>query len=528
MLKALIKKQFASLWYGITSKRGNRGKRSNLLYAFLFIYVFGYFGVMNYNLFKPLCIPFSENNLDWLYFSYAAIFAVIFSTIGGVFTVQSQLYEAKDNDSLLSMPIPPIKILISRLLPIYAQSFVFSSLFVVAAYICYAQSVPISATTAIAWVILCFALPCVGLILCCLLGGVTAWISSKLSNKNIFTIVVSLIFAALYFAFAFRMDEYMTSLITNANAVGGKIKLYFWLFYKFGQAACGDYIALVLFLIVTVAAVVLTFLALSYGYLRIITTKKAQKKPLYNSKQLKSSSTSMALLRKEYRLFFGNAAYLLNCGLGSVFLLAASVYLVFSGNTIVDMVSGIFPDDYAVQFFAIMALCGVCSMNVITAPSISLEGNSLWLIQCLPISTWQALKAKLLLHISVTTPFAVACGTVLAIITESDWLTALMVIATPVAFIVFVGCLGLIYNLKKPNFQWETVTAAVKQSLPVLFTVFSGWAILSLFIILFVTGVFDYIPSVLSCYLPFCIFVLGDAFMIMWLKDKGTKLLMSL
>lgn len=36
-----------------------------------------------------------------------------------------------------------------------------------------------------------------------------------------------------------------------------------------------------------------------------------------------------------------------------------------------------------------LLLCGFASMNFMTAPSISLEGISLWLLQSLPIDTWK-------------------------------------------------------------------------------------------------------------------------------------------
>ena len=49
-----------------------------------------------------------------------------------------------------------------------------------------------------------------------------------------------------------------------------------------------------------------------------------------------------------------------------------------------------------------ICLCGVASMNDMTAPSVSLEGKSLWLMQSLPVTPWQVLKAKLSMQIILT------------------------------------------------------------------------------------------------------------------------------
>ncbi len=528
MLKALIKKQFASMWFGITNRSKGNTKKTAMLFGFLFVYVFGYFGVMNYNLFKPLCLPFAQAGIGWLYFALAAIFAIVFSIIGGVFTVQSQVYEARDNDALLSMPIPPIKILISRLLPIYAQVFLFSSAFLIPVCIPYAMSVEISFGLVLSWALLIFAVPCVGLVLCCLLGWFTAWVSSRMTSKNLFTIVLSLLFIAIYFSVALKMQDYMTSLITSGEAFGNTVKTYLWVFYQFGKAATGDYLSLVLLLVAIAAVVALAFMLLARGYLSIITRKKAKKKAVYRSERLKSSSASMALFRKEAKLFFGNAIYLLNCGLGTLFIIAATVYLIFAGKPLAEVLITLYPGGYTVNFMAIIAISAIASMNIVSAPSISLEGSSLWLLQSLPITPWQVLKTKLYLHLAVTAPFAGICGGVVAYILEADLLTGAVMVVTPMLFVLFVGCLGLIFNLKKPNFNWETITVAVKQSASALLTMLVGWACLSVFIILFVVGVFERIPNILCCYLPLCVFVLADLFMLMWLKDKGAKILATL
>lgn len=43
----------------------------------------------------------------------------------------------------------------------------------------------------------------------------------------------------------------------------------------------------------------------------------------------------------------------------------------------------------SVPLLLCVVLCGFASMNFMTAPSISMEGISLWLLQSLPIDTWK-------------------------------------------------------------------------------------------------------------------------------------------
>ena len=60
------------------------------------------------------------------------------------------------------------------------------------------------------------------------------------------------------------------------------------------------------------------------------------------------------------------------------------------------MLNGMFgSQDGTVLLLVTIMLCGIISMDIMTAPSISLEGKSLWIVQSLPVTSWQVLRAKL-------------------------------------------------------------------------------------------------------------------------------------
>ena len=57
--------------------------------------------------------------MDWLYFTLMGLMAIFLGAFGSVFNTYSSLYIAKDNDFLLSMPIPVKIIMGSRLMSVY-------------------------------------------------------------------------------------------------------------------------------------------------------------------------------------------------------------------------------------------------------------------------------------------------------------------------------------------------------------------------------------------------------------------------
>ena len=126
---------------------GKRKRNVGLLYAFLAIYLALVFGFLFWNSYGTLFDAYCRTlSLDWLYFAMSASSAAMLGVVGSVFITQTQLFDAKDNELLLSMPIKPSTILISRLITLYAWSFFFGAVSSVPAFAVYmvGKSLPVS------------------------------------------------------------------------------------------------------------------------------------------------------------------------------------------------------------------------------------------------------------------------------------------------------------------------------------------------------------------------------------------------
>ena len=102
---------------------GNRRRRSRgmaAVYAALLIYLVVALGGMFALGFSALQ-PLADMGLGWLYFALAGIAAVVLAAGSTILMAQSQLYDAKDNELLLSLPIAPGVVLASRTLALFAM-----------------------------------------------------------------------------------------------------------------------------------------------------------------------------------------------------------------------------------------------------------------------------------------------------------------------------------------------------------------------------------------------------------------------
>ena len=130
MLKALVKKQFRELFQSYFQNRKTGKARSRggiigmfILFVFIMLFLCLVFGIVAFSLAMTLLPP----GLDWLYFSLMSLIALFLGVFGSVFNTYSSLYGAKDNELLLAMPIPPSKLLASRLIGVYAMGLLYEA-----------------------------------------------------------------------------------------------------------------------------------------------------------------------------------------------------------------------------------------------------------------------------------------------------------------------------------------------------------------------------------------------------------------
>ena len=141
MLKTLLKKQMAEIfrtYFYDTRKSKPRSKASTIFLFVMFgVLMIGVLGTMFTLLSVFLCAPLTEAGLAWMYFTVMALLAILFGAFGSVFNTFAGLYLAKDNDLLLSMPIPVRYILTARLLGVYLLGLMYSGVLLLPAVIVY-------------------------------------------------------------------------------------------------------------------------------------------------------------------------------------------------------------------------------------------------------------------------------------------------------------------------------------------------------------------------------------------------------
>ncbi len=527
MLKLLVKKQlfeiFRSYFYD-AKKNKARTKGATIGYIVMFVLLMvcllgTMFGVLS----NTMCGPLAEMGMDWLYFVIMGMIAVFLGAFGSVFNTYSGLYLAKDNDLLLSMPIPVRVIMTSRLLSVYLMGLMYSGIVILPAILVYWFTVPVTAGRILGGVVLLVDISLFVLTLSCALGWVVAKISLKLKRKSFITVIVSLVFFGLYYFVCFRSQAMITDLLLNAEDVGNKLKGIYPL-YLFGRVGCGDGVAMLIVSAVVIALLALVWYLIARSFLHIATASGNSAKTVYHEKAVKPVSADAALLRKELGRFTASPLYMLNCGLGTVFLVVLAVLALIKGREVFLMMNALFAGGEGfVTVLAALCLCLLAGSNDISTPSVSLEGKSLWIAQSLPIDPWQALRAKLRMHLLITELPLVVCAVCVAAVSGAALPEIVMMLVTPMVYVVLSATFGLFMGLKRPNLNWTSEVAPIKQGLAVFLSIFVGWLVAVALGFLYY-ALMARVGAVAFLLAVTALFAVLALVLVRWLKTSGAKI----
>lgn len=510
MLKTLLKKQMAEIfrnYFYDPKKNKMRSRGATAMYIALYVLLMaGVLGGMFALLAVGICAPMAAAGVGWLYYLVMGLIAVLLGAFGSVFSTYSSLYLSKDNDLLLSMPIPVRYVMASRLLGVYLLGLMYSGVATVPAVIVYWIVAPVTAGTVVGGVLTVLLVSVIVMVLSCLLGWVVARISLKLKHKSFITVILSLAFLAAYYFVYYKAQGLITLLAENAAVYGAKIRGSAYLLYLFGSVGAGDWLAMGIVTLSQAALLALTLWVIARSFLKIATATGSVKKVRFEHRAVRAQSVQRALRRKELRRFAASPNYMLNCGLGILMLPVAGIALLIKGRALAQLLDDAFgagADIVPVLLSA--ALCLLASMNDMAAPSVSLEGRQLLLT-------------------GVPLLFCALCA---VIVLPGSAVEMALAVVVALLYTLLSALAALALGLKLPNLTWTNEITPIKQGGSVMLALFVNWFYaIALGGLYFLCG--RYLSAAAYLALTAAVTAVVCALLLHWVKQRGTRIFAAL
>ena len=540
MYNALVKIRLRSLIFNILNSFNTKktSKKTTIFKKIGIVLLVAFFALMLvvtiFSFFCFIAFIIKDENLEWFYFALTGIIAFVSSLIGNIFATQSQLYESKDNQIILSLPIPPRIILAARMTTLFLSNLFIIGIIMLLAIITYAILFPLSISIVVNSLIITIGIALVSLSFSCLFGWLLTIISSKFKNKSITQVITALLSLAVYF-YIFKNDMFSITL-DNIYNITTVITENYPIFYYFGLTFLGNINGMIFFILICITIFTSVYFLLSKTFITIITKKKQFKKVVYIKKDMKINSQIQTLIKKDMKHFFSSATYLINTCFGLILMIIGTVILFFyheqfkSNISLITSISNSSNTSfyYLLGSVIIAIICFLISTAYISAPSISLESNNLWILKSLPIKPSIILFAKFKMHMYIVILPILLSTISIAFLFDFPIILKILSVLIPILFAMIIASLGLVFNLLLPRFNWLNETACVKESGSVLLTFVSSLLLIVGIIALYAFYLIQLIP--LSYYL--CIvsglLVIINILLLLLLKNWGIKKFASL
>lgn len=480
MLKLLLKTRFLALADQFSGQ--SKGKRAIsirriVLLAVAALLLLALAGYVVSLLLTPLYKTLLKSDLEWLYFALTGVAAFLISFMLTSFYAQGSIFEAKDNEMLLSMPIRPSAILGSRLGALYFLNFFFAAAFMAAAGIVKLTSGGTAVAGGVIIYVLCvFLLALISTTLSCLLGWAVSLITRRLRNKAIFQLVFSLLLLGAFYVFFFGdITRHLKTVTENSAGIADVFRGALYPFYAMGMACAGKgFTEFLIFAAFCIVPFALVCLLLNKSFVKIVTSQVGAKRLKYEAKALKGSSVAWAMAKKDLTRFFNNSSYMLNSGLGLIYSIGMTIFVAVSalnrpagdapGSGFLDkMFNAVGADN--LPFLLCVFLAFFAAMTSISGPSISVEGKNLWILKSMPVRAAEILKGKVFSHLLLSIPASLICSAIfLFILPKVSASVLICLFLMPILAHIFCAQVGVIGNLYLGRLNYPSIAKAAKSN----------------------------------------------------------------
>ncbi len=451
----------------------------SLIYFFLFIMIFFYIFIIAASL--------KEMGVMDLLLHFGLLVAILICLIFTISQANNVLFESKDFDLLMAMPIKPKIIVASKIASMSLINYLmFGMLFIpiTIAYYFYAQPSLLFFLNAL--IVFIFG-PLLIIVICSFISFLMGLLLKKTKYKSM---INSLIAMCILAAFLVGYMMFMNNIESiTADDLSNAVNITKYIYYPNSLAVSGmlgDYLSLLFYVGLSIIPFGLFIVFIGKNYSKAnMRAKISHTKRNYQLDAQKSKSPIKSLLFKETKRFFSSSTYTMNVMVGPLLAVIGTIILWISLKSIQDTLEG---EGFAMSLLTLLYMVlssfsyGIAPS---TASSISMEGKTFWILKASPIKTKDIFIAKILFYVLLTSPFIIINGIFLSIVLDVTIFEKVLMFITPFIFSTIYAMEGLWINILTPKFDWTNETKAIKQSAGTIYAMLLGMGI----------SVIMYVPS---------------------------------
>lgn len=440
------------------------------------------------------------------------------------------LFEAKDFDLLMTLPVKTSYIVTSKLATLVLMNYLLLGFCLFPTLVIYSIFVGADILLIILSIVSYLVAPLLIISVCTFISYILDVIFGKFKNKSIIISIISIvIFIAFIFGYTFFINRIqnisqddinvLADMITNVTENMGKVFIPARLMAEGLQGNILSFVEYVLFMIIPFIILVLI---VSKNFLKAnMRTRNMNSKSKLDLSKQKKNSVIKAIMKRDFKRAISSSSVFMNVAIGPIMSIVMTATLCFSfkSNSADLTESGIL-----LMVFAFASAFGI-GMMPSTASTISLEGKNFWIIKSSPISVRDYFLSKILFYVVLCLPAIIISPIIVCVFGGLSVIDGLLICGLNIVFTFLYALEGLIINIYSHKFDWDSEIRAVKQGTSSFLSMLLGFAI---DIVIFLPTILLSFIGVNGIVILYAISILILVILYLVLKYKGKKKFLSI
>lgn len=432
------------------------------------------------------------------------------------------LFEARDFELLMSMPISNKTIVFSKLCSLLILNYLGFGAVFIPCLIVYGvlslASIGFYILGLIAFLVGPFLVVAVCSFISYLLGLLLRRTKFKSIIMSMVSLLIFIVFMLFYMSFVVKTSAIEGELGDDFNAImqlyGDMIKglkeniqTYYPVAKFLSEGLQGNLVSYLIYLVIMVIPFALLVLVVSKNFLKAnMRSKNSSSSKNYTFKNQKQENKIVAIFKRDFKRFISSTNQMLNIGIGPILSTILVVVMAINFKNI-----GGSETNEEAEFIInkllplLLVLTAGFTFGIMpsTSSSISLEGKSFWILKSSPIKTEDVFISKVLFYVIICLPFILVNTVLIYFFTNVSVFNCILVLLIQISLVLGYSLEGLWINILTPKFDWDNEVKAIKQGTGTLLSMLFGFAL----------GVILYVP-------PFIVIALGINSFIVLLVDS--------
>ena len=447
----------------------------------------------------------------------------VFSLVFGVWVVFSAMFFPSDSAYLMTLPVPPQELLVSKFIFSYIaeSSMTFFMLFSV--YVGYflamkEYGVPIGAISLISAALGCFLVPLIPMVMCTLFAILITAFAKGLRSANAFfntTTVLIALFAGL-FLYSLKglgeinIDNYVQVLGSGGDLFLCTLNRIFPATLWLSEAVCeSDALKLIMFLLANLAALGVLYLAgctLFNEGLYCVAALGGSGRAGIKDRELTARGSFLTGLLKELKVLFRTKAFANNCVYVNLIVPAGALGLLHfthDKGAMADFIRLYGEGKGRAALLLTIVMMAVAfittAMNSVASTAFTREGAHLELVRFIPVSFEEQVLVKAAVSFVITYPVLLATDIIICYyMRASVFITVYYALIMLLAHVIAVGP-GMVLDSASPYVVWEDEYSALRGNVNTFFNM-AVMMLLAAFMALVSFGVYELLRAELWIY----------------------------